>query len=68
LKNNGYHLERNIGHGRENLAIICAAMNLARTPTTPFRTPQEVAAAVVFLAPPLAAYIIGQTLEHALNR
>ena len=28
LKNNGYHLEHNFGHGKENLAMIFAAMNL----------------------------------------
>ena len=28
LKNNGYHLEHNFGHGRQNLAMIFAAMNL----------------------------------------
>jgi len=28
LKNNGYHLEHNFGHGKENLAMMFAAMNL----------------------------------------
>jgi hypothetical protein len=28
LKNNGYHLEHNFGHGKENLAMLFAAMNL----------------------------------------
>jgi len=28
LKNNGYHLEHNFGHGKENLAMTFAAMNL----------------------------------------
>ena len=28
LKNNGYHLEHNFGHGKKNLAMIFAAMNL----------------------------------------
>ena len=28
LKNNGYHLEHNFGHGNENLAMLFAAMNL----------------------------------------
>ena len=28
LKNNGYHLEHNFGHGKHNLAMLFAAMNL----------------------------------------
>ena len=28
LKNNGYHLEHNFGHGKQNLAMLFAAMNL----------------------------------------
>ena len=28
LKNNGYHLEHNFGHGNQNLAMLFAAMNL----------------------------------------
>ena len=28
LKNNGYHLEHNFGHGKQNLAMMFAAMNL----------------------------------------
>jgi hypothetical protein len=28
LKNNGYHFEHNFGHGKENLAMMFAAMNL----------------------------------------
>lgn len=28
LKNNGYHLEHNFGHGQQNLAMLFAAMNL----------------------------------------
>jgi len=28
LKNNGYHLEHNFGHGKDNLAMMFAAMNL----------------------------------------
>lgn len=28
LKNNGYHLEHNFGHGKKNLAMMFAAMNL----------------------------------------
>ena len=28
LKNNGYHLEHNFGHGKQNLAMTFAAMNL----------------------------------------
>jgi hypothetical protein len=28
LKNNGYHLEHNFGHGKEHLAMVFAAMNL----------------------------------------
>ncbi len=28
LKNNGYHLEHNFGHGKENLAMMFATMNL----------------------------------------
>jgi hypothetical protein len=28
LKNNGYHLEHNFGHGKENLAMMFIAMNL----------------------------------------
>jgi len=28
LKNNGYHLEHNFGHGKQNLATMFAAMNL----------------------------------------
>ena len=28
LKNNGYHLEHNFGHGKRNLAMMFAAMNL----------------------------------------
>jgi hypothetical protein len=28
LKNNGYHLEHNFGHGRQHLAMLFAAMNL----------------------------------------
>ena len=28
LKNNGYHLEHNFGHGEQNLAVLFAAMNL----------------------------------------
>jgi hypothetical protein len=28
LKNNGYHLEHNFGHGKEHLAMMFAAMNL----------------------------------------
>jgi hypothetical protein len=28
LKNNGYHLEHNFGHGKENLAMMFVAMNL----------------------------------------
>jgi hypothetical protein len=28
LKSNGYHLEHNFGHGRQNLAMMFAAMNL----------------------------------------
>jgi hypothetical protein len=28
LKNNGYHLEHNFGHGKENLAMMFTAMNL----------------------------------------
>ncbi len=28
LKNNGYHLEHNFGHGKENLAALLATMNL----------------------------------------
>ena len=28
LKNNGYHLEHNFGHGKHNLAMMFAAMNL----------------------------------------
>jgi hypothetical protein len=28
LKNNGYHLEHNCGHGKKNLAMMFAAMNL----------------------------------------
>jgi len=28
LKNNGYHLEHNFGHGKENLAMVFVAMNL----------------------------------------
>jgi len=28
LKNNGYHLEHNFGHGKDNLAMMLAAMNL----------------------------------------
>jgi hypothetical protein len=28
LKNNGYHLEHNFGHGKENLAMTFAALNL----------------------------------------
>jgi hypothetical protein len=28
LKNNGYHLEHNFGHGKENLAMMFAAINL----------------------------------------
>ena len=28
LKNNGYHLKHNFGHGKENLAMMFAAMNL----------------------------------------
>jgi hypothetical protein len=28
LKNNGYHLEHNFGHGKHNLAMTFAAMNL----------------------------------------
>jgi hypothetical protein len=28
LKNNGYHLEHNFGHGKRNLAMLFAAMNL----------------------------------------
>ena len=28
LENNGYHLEHNFGHGKENLAMMFAAMNL----------------------------------------
>jgi hypothetical protein len=28
LKNNGYHIEHNFGHGKENLAMVFAAINL----------------------------------------
>ena len=28
LKNNGYHMEHNFGHGKQNLAMLFAAMNL----------------------------------------
>ena len=28
LKNNGYHLEHNFGHGKQHLAMIFAALNL----------------------------------------
>jgi len=28
LKNNGYHLEHNFGHGKQNLAMLFCAMNL----------------------------------------
>ena len=28
LKNNGYHLEHNFGHGKQNFAMLFAAMNL----------------------------------------
>jgi len=28
LKNNGYHIEHNFGHGKQNLAMLFAAMNL----------------------------------------
>ena len=28
LKSNGYHLEHNFGHGKQNLAMMFAAMNL----------------------------------------
>ena len=28
LKNNGYHLDHNFGHGKQNLAMVLAAMNL----------------------------------------
>ena len=28
LKNNGYHLEHNFGHGKDRLAMLFAAMNL----------------------------------------
>jgi hypothetical protein len=28
LKNNGYHLEHNSGHGKQNLAMLSAAMNM----------------------------------------
>ncbi|MGJ0531802.1 hypothetical protein [Methylocystis sp.] len=28
FKNNGYHLEHNFGHGKQNLAMLFAAMNL----------------------------------------
>ena len=28
LKNNGYHLEHNFGHGKQNLAMTFAALNL----------------------------------------
>ena len=28
LKNNGYHLEHNFGHGKQNLAMLFAAMNM----------------------------------------
>jgi hypothetical protein len=28
LKNNGYHLEHNFGHGKVNLAMVFVAMNL----------------------------------------
>jgi hypothetical protein len=28
LKNNGYHLEHHFGHGKQNLAMLFAAMNL----------------------------------------
>src|SRR5450631_181819 len=28
LKNNGYHLEHNSGHGKQNLALLSAAMNM----------------------------------------
>jgi hypothetical protein len=28
LKNHGYHLEHNFGHGKENLSNLFAAMNL----------------------------------------
>jgi hypothetical protein len=28
LKNNGYHLEHNFGHGKQNLAMLFAALNL----------------------------------------
>ena len=28
LKSNGYHLEYNFGHGKQNLAMVFAAMNL----------------------------------------
>jgi hypothetical protein len=28
LKSNGYHLEHNFGHGKQNLAMVFAAMNL----------------------------------------
>jgi hypothetical protein len=28
LKNNGYHLEHNFGHGEQNLVVLFAAMNL----------------------------------------
>ena len=28
LKNNGYHLEHNFGHGKENLSALLATLNL----------------------------------------
>lgn len=28
LKNNGYHLEHNFGHGKQNLAMLFATVNL----------------------------------------
>jgi hypothetical protein len=34
LKNNGYHLVHNFGHGKQNLAMLFAAMNLLASPST----------------------------------
>ncbi|MGA2792894.1 MAG: hypothetical protein ABSE69_05080 [Roseiarcus sp.] len=35
LKDNGYHLPDNFGHGKENLAMVFAGMNLPPSPSTP---------------------------------